>query len=211
MIADKIYEILQNVADSNPNLSLVNNTRGMNGYPKNVFYSIIDSSCEMNEEELVKVRQQLEDMLQETIEQCTDRGMVNALKQRMVVCQFLYKKDGWNLWEVRSDSIEIGVSDMCEILENTSNDVYMKRYYGSEKEFIDREIRDSGILDGCDTFDGMEDILAKMRKLWEDIDSLEDGEILVRHVDSWHFEKARRFVTKYNDDSHTCAIAFSII
>lgn len=210
-MTDKIYEILQNVADSNPNLSLVNNTRGMNGYPKNVFYSIIDSSCEMNEEELIKVKQQLKDMLQETIEQCTDIDMANALKQRMVVCQFLYKKDGWNLWEVRSDSIEVGVFDMCEILEDTSNDVYMKSYYGSEKEFIDREIRDSGILDGCGTFDGMEDILAKMCKLWEDIDSLEDGEILVGHVDSWYFEKIKRFVTKYNDDSHTCAIAFSII
>ena len=210
MIADKIYEILQNVADSNPNLSLVNNTRGMNGYTKNVFYSIIDSSCEMNEEELVKVRQQLEDMLQETIEQCTDRGMANALKQRMVVCQFLYKKDGWNLWEVRSDSIEVGTFDMCG-LEDANRDVYMKSNYGSEEEFIDREIRDAGVLDGCATFDDMEDTLAKMRELWKTIDSLEDGEILVRHVDSWHFEKVRRFVTKYNDDSHTCAIAFSII
>ena len=197
MIADRIYEILQNVADSNPNLSLVNNTRGENGYPKNVFYSIIDSSCEMNEEELVKVKQQLEDMLQETIEQCTDEDMADALKQKEVVCQFIYKKDGWNLWSVWSDSIEVGVFDMCEILEDTDSDVYMKSYYGSEKEFIDREIHDSGILDSCDTFDGMEDILAKMRKLWEDIDSLEDGEILVGRVDSWCFEKIKRFVTKY--------------
>ena len=210
MIADKIYEILQNVADSNPNLSLVNNTRGMNGYPKNVFYSIIDSSCEMNEEELVKVKQQLKDMLQETIEQCTDIDMANALKQRMVVCQFLYKKDGWNLWEVRSDSIEAGVFDMLS-LEDGSRDVYMKSYYGSEKEFIDREVRDSGILDDCDTFDDMEDTLAKMRELWKTIDSLEDGEILVGRVDLCYFEKIKRFVTKYNHDSHTCALAFSII
>lgn len=210
MIADRIYEILQNVADSNPNLSLVNNTRGENGYPKNVFYSIIDSSCEMNKEELIKVKQQLGDMLQETIEQCTDEDMAEELKKKSVVCQLLYKKDGWNLWEVWS-AIEVGPFDMYEILGDTDNDVYMKSCYGSEKEFIDLEVRDSGILDGCDTFDEMEDILTKMRKLWEDIDSLEDGEILVGRVDSWCFEKIKRFVTKYNHDSHTCALAFSII
>lgn len=211
MIADRIYEILQNVADSNPNLSLVNNTRGENGYPKNVFCSIIDSSCEMNEEELDKVKQQLEDMLQETIEQCTDEDMADALKKRMVACQFIYKRDGWNLWSVWSDSVEVGVFDMYEILKDTDNDVYMKTHYGSEEEFIDQEVRNSGILDGCDTFDGMEDILAKMRKLWGDINSLEDGEILVGRIDSWYFEKIKRFVTKYNHDSHTCALAFSII
>lgn len=210
MIADRIYEILQNVADSNPNLSLVNTTRGENGYPENVFYSIIDSSCEMNEEELVKVKQQLGDMLQETIEQCTDEDMAEELKKKSVVCQLLYKKDGWNLWEVWS-AIEVGPFDMYEILGDTDNDVYMKSCYGLEKEFIDLEVRDSGILDGCDTFDEMEDILTKMRKLWEDIDSLEDGEILVGRVDSWCFEKIKRFVTKYNHDSHTCALAFSII
>ena len=79
-IKDAIYEILQNEAESMSNLALVNNTRGMNGYPERTFYSIIDSSREMTKEELEEVKQQLEDMLQETIEQCTDKEIKEELK-----------------------------------------------------------------------------------------------------------------------------------
>lgn len=210
-IKDAIYEILQNEADSMSNLTLVNNTRGMNGYPERTFYSIIDSSREMTKEELEEVKQQLEDMLQETIEQCTDKEIKEELKQKSVVCQRLYKENGWNLWEVRSDSEDVDPYDMYDVLSEGDNTIYTKDDFESEEDFIDIEIRDAGVLDGCDTFDDMEDTLAKMRALWKAIDSLENDEILVRYNETGNFDTEKRFVTKYEEDSHTYAIAFSII
>ena len=210
-IKNAIYEILQNEADSMSNLALVNNTRGTNGYPERTFYSIIDSSREMTKEELEEVKQQLEDMLQETIEQCTDKEIKEELKQKSVVCQRLYKENGWNLWEVRSDSEDVDPYDMYDVLSEGDNTIYTKDDFESEEDFIDIEIRDAGVLDGCDTFDDMEDTLVKMRAMWEAIDSLENDEILVRYNETANFYTEKRFVTKYEEDSHTYAIAFSII
>lgn len=210
-IKDAIYEILQNEADSMSNLTLVNNTRGMNGYPERTFYSIIDSSREMTKKELEEVKQQLEDMLQETIEQCTDKEIKEELKQKSVVYQRLYKENGWNLWEVRSDSEDVDPYDMYDVLSEGDNTIYTKDDFESEEDFIDIEIRDAGVLDGCDTFDDMEDTLVKMRAMWEAIDSLENDEILVRYNETANFYTEKRFVTKYEEDSHIYAIAFSII
>lgn len=210
-IKNAIYEILQNEADSNPNLALVNNTRGINGYPERTFYSIIDSSREMSKEKLEEVKQQLEDMLRETIEQCTDEEIKEELEQKSVVCQRLYKENGWNLWEVRSDTEDVNLYDMYDVLSEGDNTIYTKDDFESEEDFIDIMIRDAGVLDGCDTFDDMEDTLAKMRAMWEAIDSLENGEILVRYNETENFDTEKRFVTKYEEDAHTYAIAFSII
>lgn len=210
-IKDAIYEILQNKADSLSNLALVDNTRGMNGYPGRTFYSIIDSSREMTKEELEEVKQQLEDMLQETIEQCTDEEIKQELEQKSVVCQRLYKKNGWNLWEVRSDSEDVDPYDMYDVLSEGDNTIYTKDDFDSEEDFIDIMIRDAGLLDGCDTFDEIEDILSTYRKLWEALNSLENDEILVRYNETANFYTEKRFVTKYEEDSHIYAIAFSII
>lgn len=210
-IKDAIYEILQNKADSLSNLALVDNTRGMNGYPERTFYSIIDSSREMTKEELEEVKQQLEDMLQETIEQCTDEEIKQELEQKSVVCQRLYKKNGWNLWEVRSDSEDVDPYDMYDVLSEGDNTIYTKDDFDSEEDFIDIMIRDAGLLDGCDTFDEIEDILSTYRKLWEALNSLENDEILVRYNETANFYTEKRFVTKYEEDSHIYAIAFSII
>ena len=210
-IKNAIYEILQNEADSMSNLALVNNTRGMNGYPERTFYSIIDSSREMSKEELEEVKQQLEDMLQETIEQCTDEEIKEELEHKSVVCQRLYKENGWDFWEVRSDSEDAEPYDMYSVLSECDNTIYMKDQYESEEAFIDSEIRSAGFLYDCETFDEMEDILSTYRQLWEAINSLEDGEILVRYNETGNFHTEKRFVTKYEEDSHTYTIAFSII
>ena len=210
-IKNAIYEILQNEADSTSNLTLINNTRGMNGYPERTFYSIIDSSREMSKEELEEVKQHLEDMLQETIEQCTDEEIKEELEQKSVVCQRLYKENGWNLWEVRSDSEDVEPYDMYSMLLEGDNTIYMKDQYESEEAFIDSEIRSFGLLNDCETFDEMEDILSTYRKLWEAVNSLEDGDILVRYNETANFYTEKRFVTKYEEDSHIYAIAFSII
>ena len=210
-IKNAIYEILQNEADSTSNLTLINNTRGMNGYPERTFYSIIDSSREMSKEELEEVKQHLDDMLQETIEQCTDEEIKEELEQKSVVCQRLYKENGWNLWEVRSDSEDVEPYDMYSMLLEGDNTIYMKDQYESEEAFIDSEIRSFGLLNDCETFDEMEDILSTYRKLWEAVNSLEDGDILVRYNETANFYTEKRFVTKYEEDSHIYAIAFSII
>ena len=210
-IKNAIYEILQNEADSTSNLTLINNTRGMNGYPERTFYSLIDSSREMSKEKLEEVKQHLEDMLQETIEQCTDEEIKEELEQKSVVCQRLYKENGWNLWEVRSDSEDVEPYDMYSMLLEGDNTIYMKDQYESEEAFIDSEIRSFGLLNDCETFDEMEDILSTYRKLWEAVNSLEDGDILVRYNETANFYTEKRFVTKYEEDSHIYAIAFSII
>lgn len=207
MIADKIYEILQNVADSNPNLSLVNNTRGMNGYPERMSWSIIGFE---NAKELEKVEQELNAMLKETVTECTDEEECEELEKMSVCRQILHKCDGWNQWEVDMDSVTCDSFDMW----NTYDDpvrygIYTKDY--TEKEIIENEVINSGFLNDCETFEAVEEIVSKAKDLWSKIENLEDGEILVREYEPETYEVIKRFVTKFSEDTDTYAIAFSII
>ena len=57
----------------------------------------------------------------------------------------------------------------------------------------------------------MEEIVSKAKDLWDKIENLEEGEILVRDEENDFDEVVKRYVTKFSEDTHTYAIALSII
>lgn len=207
-IKNEIYEILQNEADSMSNLKLVDNTRGMNGYPERMSWSIIGFR---SIKELEKVEQELLYMLKETVAENTDKENLKELEQLDVHRQILHKRDGWNLWEVQHEYYILDEFDMCEIMDDCNSDTFLKSRYDSEYYFIESEINDLDLLRDCTTFDELQDVVSKYREMWESINSLKDDEILIRYNESWTFEKMKRYATSYSKDTHTYAIALSIL
>lgn len=208
-LKNAIYEILQNEADSMPNLKLVDNTRGMNGYPERMSWSIIGFE---DAKELEKVEQELNAMLKETVTKCTDEEEREELVQLNVVRQTLHKRDGWNLWEVQTDSATCACFDMRDKYAESAHyySIYDKKCW-TEKEIIENEVINSGFLDDCETFENVEDIVSKAKDLWKKIENLEDSEILVRDEESGTDEVIKRYITEFSEDTHTYALALSII
>lgn len=205
-IKNAIYEILENEANYMPNLSLVDNTRGMNGYPERMSWSIIGFE---SSEELEKVEQELNDMLKETVTECTEEEEREELEQMNVCRQILHKRDGWNLWEVETDSAICNYFDTAEKKSEEGKIFFEEGCYADEEDFIKEQVL--GSIEGLTTIEDMKEILSKMGELWDAISSLEEGEIVVCDLTSWTFETIKRYVTEYSEDTHTYAIALSII
>ena len=208
-IKNAIYEILQNEANSMSNLKLVDNTRGMNGYPERMSWSIIGFE---SAEELEKVEQDLNAMLKETVTECTDEGEREELEKMSVYRQTLHKRDGWNLWEVHTDSATCGCFDMWEIYLEKAHyySIYDKKKW-TEKEIIENEVINSGLLNDCETFEAVEEIVSKAKDLWGKIENLKEDEILVRDEENDFDKVVKRYVTEFSEDTHSYAIALSII
>lgn len=208
-IKNAIYEILENEANCMPNLSLVDNTRGMNGYPERMSWSIIGFE---SSEELEKVEQELNEMLKETVTECTDEEDREELEEMHVYRQFLHKRDGWNLWEVQTDSAACSCYDMWDIYAESAHIyiIYAKEQW-TEKEIIENEVINSGLLNDCETFEDVQEIISKAKDLWEKIDNLKEGEILVRDEENDFDKVVKRYVSEFSEDTHTYAIALSII
>lgn len=206
-IKNAIYEILQNEADSMSNLTLVDNTRGMNGYPERMSWSIIGF---MNKEELNKVAEELAEMLQETVNECTDEEEREELEQLDVCRQLLHKRDGWNLWEVEQDNYTEEQFDMSAIKSEEENQtIFKKGDYEEEEDFIIEQV--SGILEGLTSFVDMKEILYKKCELWKAIHSLEDDKIVAMDVNDDTFEVIDKYEMSYSEDTHNYTIALSII
>ena len=196
---NEIQCAMEKVVDNKSNLSLVKTTRG---------FSIIGFA---NEQEISKIEKKLEDTLKNYIEQHFDKDEREELKQKSVVCQFLAKDDGQDMWRVLTNDRSKECFDICDINDKDNRRFYFKDTYESEVEFIENELADTGLLGNCSTFDEIQDVVTKFKKLWEAIKSLESDEILLWDPAFWTFEKVKRYVTSYHEDCHTYAIALSII
>ena len=207
-VKNAIYEILQNEADSMSNLKLVDNTRGMNGYPERMSWSIIGFE---SAEELVKVEQELKAMLKETVTECTDEEEREELEQLNVTRQALYKRSGWALWEVTEDNTKEDIYDLLTIRDGEDVHIYGVDAYYKEVDFIENEINKFELLSHCRSFDEIRKIYIQMKNLWDALQEVEEDEILVRNNIYNTFEVEKRFVTQFSEDSQHFAIALSII
>ena len=207
-VKNAIYEILQNEAESMPNLKLVDNTRGMNGYPERMSWSIIGFE---NAKELEKVEQELSEMLKETVTECTDEEERKELEQLNVTRQALYKRSGWTLWEVTEDNTKEEIYDLLTIRDGEDIHIYGVDAYYKEADFIENEINNLELLNHCRSFDEIRKIYIQMKNLWDALQEVEEDEILVRNNIYNTFEVEKRFVTQFSEDSHHFAIALSII
>ena len=207
-VKNAIYEILQNEADSMPNLKLVDNTRGMNGYPERTSWSIIGFE---SKEELNKVEQELNAMLKETVAECTDEEEREEFEQLNVTHQTLYKRSGWNFWEVTGDNTNEDIYDLLTIRDGEDIHVYGVDAYYKEVDFIENEINNLELLNHCRSFDEIRKIYIQMKNLWDALQEVEEDEILVRNNIYNTFEVEKRFVTQFSEDSQHFAIGLSII
>lgn len=207
-IKNAIYEILQNEADSMPNLKLVDNTRGMNGYPERTSWSIIGFE---SKEELNKVEQELNAMLKETVAECTDEEERKELEQLNVTRQALYKRSGWELWEVTEDNTKEEIYDLLTIRDGEDIHIYGVDAYYKEVDFIENEINKLELLNHCRSFNEIRKIYIQMKNLWDALQEVEEDEILVRNNIYNTFEVEKRFVTQFSEGYQHFAIGLSII
>ena len=189
-IYNEIINILESAIDSNPSLSLVEDSPG---------FSIIGiaSSREMN-----KIRKDLNQSLKNRIEQCCDEKIREELEQKKVIRRLLAREDGQSMWRALSYK---GIEANDNIL------TFTKDLYVSEADFIKNELVNTGLLENCATFDETQDIMTKFRELWKTIQSLEHDEVLVLDSKSWTFEKKERHEVAFQEDLYIYAFAFSIV
>ena len=141
---------LREIAETN-GLTYAESTSGSNGYPSNIKGIIIDFENFEDAENL-------------------------AEKHNLSV-EYFQKKDGWQLWERTG-------SQAHEPMSNSSDDYgdnYSQLEKMSEEEFIKNEIAETLkylIEDGAD-FDTIENFLAEKRKLFNEIEAMEDDEIVI--------------------------------
>ena len=189
-IYNEIINILESVIDSNPSLSLVEDSPG---------FSIIGiaSSREMN-----KIRKDLNQSLKNRIEQCCDEKIREELEQKKVIRRLLAREDGQSMWRALSYR---GIEANDNIL------TFTKDLYVSEADFIKNELVNTGLLEKCATFDETQDVMTKFRELWKAIQSLEHEEVIVLDSKSWTFEKKERHEVAFQEDLYIYAFAFSIV
>lgn len=141
---------LREIAETN-GLTYAESTSGSNGYPSNIKGIIIDFENFEDAEEL-------------------------AEKHGLSI-EFFTKRDGWKLWERTNNQAH-------EPMKNSSEDYgdnYSQFEKMSEEEFIKNEVVETItylIENGAD-FDTIENFIKDKRKLFNEIEAMEDDEIVI--------------------------------
>ncbi len=109
------------------------------------------------------------------------------------------KRDGWDLW-ARRDRI-FNAFDMAFIYVEECYDFYKKISF---EDFCKREDV-HGQLKECEDFDEMQARLESFKDLFEEIESLKEGEILIKDNDGNTFV-SKEYSMQYSYDTHNYAI-----
>lgn len=141
---------LREIAENN-GLTYAESTNGSNGYPANIKGIIIGF---------------------ETFEEAEKLADENNL-----TIEFFKKKDGWQLWERTNNQAH-------EPLNNSSDDYgdnYSHLEKMSEEEFIKNEVAEilTALIEDEADFDTIENFIAGKIKLFNEIESMEDDEIVI--------------------------------
>lgn len=141
---------LREIAENN-SLIYAESTNGSNGYPSNIKGIIIGFDNFEDAEKLAE--------------------------EHNLTIEFFKKKDGWQLWERTNNTAH-------EPMKNSSDDYgdnYSQLEKMSEEEFITNEAAETIsalIKDGAD-FDTIENFIKDKRKLFNEIETMEDDEIVI--------------------------------
>lgn len=109
------------------------------------------------------------------------------------------RRDGWDLW-ARRDTTHKSF-DMANIYVEEGYDFYKRISF---EDFCEREDV-SGTLKECEDFDEMSAWLENFKDLFEEIEDLKEGEILIKDNDSNTFV-SKEYTMAYSYDSHQYAI-----
>ena len=164
---------LREIADNN-GLTYAESTSGSNGYPSNIKGIIIGFEYFQDAEEL-------------------------AEKHGLSI-EFFLKKDGWQLWERTNNQAH-------EPMKNSSDDYgdnYSQLEKMSESEFITNEVAETItalIEDGAD-FDTIENFIKDKRKLFNEIEIMEDDEIVITYQGSYYETIKKQSMYFSHDTKH---------
>lgn len=109
------------------------------------------------------------------------------------------KRDGWDLW-ARRDLI-FRPFDMTSIYVEEGYDFYKKISF---EDFYEREDV-HGQLKECEDFDEMQARLESFKELFEEIETLKEGEILIKDNNGNTFV-SKEYAMQYSYDTHNYAI-----
>ena len=148
---------LREIAENN-GLTYAESTNGSNGYPSNIKGIIIGFYKFEDAEKLAE--------------------------EHNLTIEMFKKKDGWQLWERTGNKAH-------EPMKNSSEDYgdnYSQLEKMSEEVFIKNEVSETLkylIEDGAD-FDTIEDFIKDKRKLFNEIDNMEDDEIVITYQGDYY-------------------------
>lgn len=195
---NEIYEILSEVANNNE-LLLVETTSERNGYPAHISWSLIGF---MSPEQYHAVEEELNEILNAYKEGNESDEFLSVLTQD------LKRQDGWKLWYRENNSVIQDTYDVKEEYDNRDNyTVYTYGDAADEEQFLNDEFKD--ILDSCETFEQVRNLLDKVENLWDVVSNLEVGQIAISGWDSG-VEVEERYVMGYSYDIYHYAKALTI-
>lgn len=148
---------LREIAETN-GLTYAESTNGSNGYPSNIKGIIIGFDKFEDAEKLAE--------------------------EHNLTIEMFKKKDGWQLWERTGNKAHEPMKNSAE----DYGDNYSQLEKMSEEVFIKNEVSETLkylIEDGAD-FDTIEDFIKDKRKLFNEIDNMEDDEIVITYQGDYY-------------------------
>lgn len=130
----------------------------------------------------------------ETFEQAEELAEKHGLSIEM-----FERRDGWDLWTRRNRIFK--PFDMANIYVGEGYDFYKTMSF---EEFCEREDI-QGQLKECTDFYEMQARLESFKELFEEIESLKEGEILIKNNDGNTFV-SKEYTMQYSYDTHNYAI-----
>lgn len=90
-----------------------------------------------------------------------------------------FKKDGWQLWVRNSDT----TYHPLHITSSDYGDDYKAHYCGDRVRFFEEEIKPC--LDNFKSLDDLEAFLRDKRKLYDELDNIDDSQIVISYQDRY--------------------------
>ena len=164
---------LREIAENN-GLTYAESTNGGNGYPANIKGIIIGFEYFQDAEKL-------------------------AEKYGLSI-EFFLKKDGWQLWERTNNQAH-------EPMKNSSEDYgdnYSEHFKMTESEFIKNEVAETlkSIIDDGADFDTIDEFISDRRKLYEEIEKMEEDEIIITCQGEYYDTIKRQSMYFAHDTKH---------
>ena len=110
--------------------------------------------------------------------------------------QSFEKRDGWALWYRTGNT-------MVEAFTNSSEDYgdnYMEYGKMEKEDFYDQEVK--LLLEGMDDWDSLNEFLSRMEEIYEEIEKMEDGEVVITYMGAYKETIATKSMRFYNDTKH---------
>ena len=176
---NEIYELLSTVADNN-GLQLVQTTIGRNGSPEHISYAITGFE---DIEQFKAVKDEVAELYHEFVDEDEE-------DDKSISDVSLHRRDGWDFWNVNT----LPFVEPFEIddfyAEKDYYQVYSNSDFKDEEQFLEWEV--ITMVEDCDSFEKLNKLIKEKEELWNKINSLEDGEILVCNTDSKTSEVMKR-------------------